>query len=72
MRIMALPPSRAAVFSMILVILMGCRGITADIFRFLRDDHRFKAGDSVPLYSNKVGPFHNPRYVHYDVSIHIL
>uniref|UniRef100_A0A175YGE2 Transmembrane 9 superfamily member n=1 Tax=Daucus carota subsp. sativus TaxID=79200 RepID=A0A175YGE2_DAUCS len=59
---MALPPSRAAVFSMILVILMSCRGITADIFRFLRDDHRFKAGDSVPLYSNKVGPFHNPSY----------
>ena len=25
-------------------------------------DHRYKEGDSVPLYANKVGPFHNPRY----------
>ncbi|KAG5007477.1 hypothetical protein JHK85_026019 [Glycine max] len=24
-------------------------------------DHRYKEGDSVPLYANKVGPFHNPR-----------
>uniref|UniRef100_A0A2P2MKB3 Transmembrane 9 superfamily member n=1 Tax=Rhizophora mucronata TaxID=61149 RepID=A0A2P2MKB3_RHIMU len=23
-------------------------------------DHRFKAGEDVPLYANKVGPFHNP------------
>ncbi|KAE8673143.1 Transmembrane 9 superfamily member 4 [Hibiscus syriacus] len=23
--------------------------------------HRFKAGDDVPLYANKVGPYHNPR-----------
>ncbi|KAJ0238025.1 hypothetical protein HA466_0245280 [Hirschfeldia incana] len=23
-------------------------------------DHRYKEGDSVPLYANKVGPFHNP------------
>uniref|UniRef100_A0A7N0U0H7 Transmembrane 9 superfamily member n=1 Tax=Kalanchoe fedtschenkoi TaxID=63787 RepID=A0A7N0U0H7_KALFE len=23
-------------------------------------DHRYKAGDFVPLYANKVGPFHNP------------
>lgn len=26
-------------------------------------DHRYKEGDIVPLYANKVGPFHNPRYV---------
>ena len=26
-------------------------------------DHRFKAGEAVPLYANKVGPFHNPRFV---------
>jgi hypothetical protein len=25
-------------------------------------DHRYKEGDRVPLYANKVGPFHNPRY----------
>lgn len=24
-------------------------------------DHRYKEGDRVPLYANKVGPFHNPR-----------
>ena len=24
-------------------------------------DHRYKEGDHVPLYANKVGPFHNPR-----------
>ena len=24
-------------------------------------DHRYKEGDIVPLYANKVGPFHNPR-----------
>lgn len=23
--------------------------------------HRYKAGEAVPLYANKVGPFHNPR-----------
>ena len=26
-------------------------------------DHRYKVGDDVPLYANKVGPFHNPRSV---------
>lgn len=26
-------------------------------------DHRYKVGDPVPLYANKVGPFHNPRSV---------
>lgn len=25
-------------------------------------DHRYKDGDHVPLYANKVGPFHNPRW----------
>lgn len=24
-------------------------------------DHKYKEGDVVPLYANKVGPFHNPR-----------
>jgi len=23
--------------------------------------HKYKEGDRVPLYANKVGPFHNPR-----------
>ena len=26
-------------------------------------DHRYKKNDYVPLYANKVGPFHNPRYI---------
>ena len=26
-------------------------------------NHRYKAGEEVPLYANKVGPFHNPRCV---------
>ena len=25
-------------------------------------DKRYKEGDLVPLFANKVGPFHNPRY----------
>ena len=24
-------------------------------------DHKYKDGQAVPLYANKVGPFHNPR-----------
>lgn len=24
-------------------------------------DHKYARGDPVPLYANKVGPFHNPR-----------
>jgi len=33
------------------------------------DDHRYKEGDRVPLYANKVGPFHNPSetYRYYDL-----
>ncbi|KAG6720660.1 hypothetical protein I3843_03G072800 [Carya illinoinensis] len=32
-------------------------------------DHRYKAGEDVPLYANKVGPFHNPSetYRYYDL-----
>ncbi|WOK92723.1 transmembrane 9 superfamily member 2-like [Canna indica] len=32
-------------------------------------DHRYEAGDRVPLYANKVGPFHNPSetYRFYDL-----
>lgn len=26
-------------------------------------DHRYNPGDAIPLYVNKVGPYHNPRYV---------
>lgn len=31
-------------------------------------DHRYKEGEKVPLYANKVGPFHNPRYASFCVS----
>ncbi|GMH26821.1 hypothetical protein Nepgr_028664 [Nepenthes gracilis] len=32
-------------------------------------DHRYKSGDLVPLYANKVGPFHNPSetYQYFDL-----
>lgn len=29
-------------------------------------NHKYKNGDVVPLYANKVGPFQNPRY--YQIS----
>ncbi|KAJ6752669.1 TRANSMEMBRANE 9 SUPERFAMILY PROTEIN, partial [Salix koriyanagi] len=28
--------------------------------RSVASDHRYTVGDDVPLYVNKVGPFHNP------------
>jgi hypothetical protein len=34
-----------------LVMLVGCAAA---------DSHRYRPGDAVPLYANKVGPFHNP------------
>lgn len=40
---------------LVLVLACGLR-IEAD-----GSDHRYKEGDRVPLYANKVGPFHNPR-----------
>ena len=40
------------------VALLACMvGAGAD-----GSDHKYKEGDRVPLYANKVGPFHNPRY----------
>jgi hypothetical protein len=39
-----------------LVVLLG-----ADRARSDASDHRYKEGDPVPLFANKVGPFHNPR-----------
>lgn len=40
----------------LLVLLVG-------LVRSDSSDHRYKPGDFVPLYANKVGPFHNPRLV---------
>lgn len=43
--------------AVLLVIVSACGfGVEAD-----GSDHRYKEGDHVPLYANKVGPFHNPR-----------
>ncbi|KAK7276189.1 hypothetical protein RIF29_17324 [Crotalaria pallida] len=40
----------------ILIFLCCCTShVTSDA-----SDHRYKEGDSVPFYANKVGPFHNP------------
>ncbi|KAL1348553.1 hypothetical protein HN51_024520 [Arachis hypogaea] len=41
----------------IVMILWWCciRNVTSGA-----SDHRYKQGDSVPFYANKVGPFHNP------------
>lgn len=50
--------------------LILCIFIFLSIFpfpNFVRSDasdHRYKPGDFVPLYANKVGPFHNPRYAY--------
>jgi hypothetical protein len=35
-------------------------------------DHKYKEGDHVPLYANKVGPFHNPRYNTYSCRVQNL
>ncbi|KAK6125910.1 hypothetical protein DH2020_040347 [Rehmannia glutinosa] len=40
------------------VLLLVCIAIRV---RSDASDHKYKVGDPVPLYSNKVGPFHNPR-----------
>lgn len=37
-------------------LLLWFAGVAADA-----SDHRYKINDPVPLYANKVGPFHNPR-----------
>lgn len=47
------------------VALLACMvGAGAD-----GSDHKYKEGDRVPLYANKVGPFHNPSetYRYYDL-----
>lgn len=49
-----------AVVVLLLMVLFG-----ADQVRSSASDHRYKEGEAVPLYANKVGPFHNPRYFHF-------
>ncbi|XP_059649751.1 transmembrane 9 superfamily member 2-like isoform X3 [Cornus florida] len=44
-------------FAILLVAALLC---CASQVQSAVSDHRYKAGDPVPLYANKVGPFHNP------------
>lgn len=43
---------------LVVAVLLVCSGSHV---RSDASDHRYKSGDQVPLYANKVGPFHNPR-----------
>ena len=52
---MAASPAAAAAL-LILFALGAAGGVAAD-----GPDHRYKMYAPVPLYANKVGPFHNPR-----------
>ncbi|XP_010554368.1 PREDICTED: transmembrane 9 superfamily member 2 [Tarenaya hassleriana] len=45
----------------VLLLFIGALLLSGvDHVRSDASDHRYKEGDSVPLYANKVGPFHNP------------
>ncbi|XP_049355108.1 transmembrane 9 superfamily member 4-like [Solanum verrucosum] len=43
-------------YVVVLIVLCCC----ATPARSDGSDHKYKAGDQVPMYANKVGPFHNP------------
>ncbi|KAJ1701509.1 hypothetical protein LUZ63_001288 [Rhynchospora breviuscula] len=51
-KVMALTNLRS---SICLLICFAITGVLSSA-----SDHKFKVGDPVPLYANKVGPFHNP------------
>lgn len=46
-------------YAVVLAVLL--LGSVTEVVRSDASDHRYKQGDEVPLYANKVGPFHNPR-----------
>jgi len=46
---------------LLLGLLAVCVLVDARVLLSARN-HRFKEGENVPLFANKVGPFHNPRY----------
>ncbi|TYH10720.1 hypothetical protein ES288_A07G199500v1 [Gossypium darwinii] len=46
---------RACLLALTVVVVCGVAQV-----RSSASDHRYTAGDEVPLYANKVGPFHNP------------
>ncbi|XP_066383487.1 transmembrane 9 superfamily member 3-like isoform X1 [Miscanthus floridulus] len=51
----ASPAPAAAAALLVLLALAAASGVAAD-----GSDHRYKMNEPVPLYANKVGPFHNP------------
>ncbi|XP_066396442.1 transmembrane 9 superfamily member 2-like [Miscanthus floridulus] len=51
---MSASPAAAAAL-LVLVALAAAGGVAAD-----GSDHRYQMNEPVPLYANKVGPFHNP------------
>lgn len=54
MKISGNPPTT---FLFVGVLILSClSNVRSDA-----SDHRYNDGDPVPLYANKVGPFHNPR-----------
>lgn len=54
--------------SALLVILTSPSVVRSDA-----SNHKYKSGDLVPLYVNKVGPFQNPRSVDsVDLSVFIV
>ncbi|KAJ8450994.1 hypothetical protein Cgig2_032619 [Carnegiea gigantea] len=45
----------ATMLMVAVIVIVGVSQVRSDA-----SDHHYKAGDAVPLYANKVGPFHNP------------
>lgn len=43
----------------VVLLLLLCLGVTR--VKSGASDHRYKPDETVPLYVNKIGPFHNPR-----------
>uniref|UniRef100_A0ACD5TW84 Uncharacterized protein n=1 Tax=Avena sativa TaxID=4498 RepID=A0ACD5TW84_AVESA len=48
-------PAAGAASALLVLLAFAVAGVFSD-----GSDHRYKAGEPVPLYANKVGPFHNP------------
>uniref|UniRef100_A0ACD5X0G5 Uncharacterized protein n=1 Tax=Avena sativa TaxID=4498 RepID=A0ACD5X0G5_AVESA len=48
-------PAAGAASALLILLAFAVAGVFSD-----GSDHRYKAGEPVPLYANKVGPFHNP------------
>ena len=52
----ASPAPAMATALLVLLALAAASGVAA-----YGSDHWYKMNEPVPLYANKVGPFHNPR-----------